>query len=166
MEKFKSHFFGNIHVRVASMIFFFLKKVLFKHVKRVLPESFESKYFSVHIAIFYKFALHSYKIFFLKIASCYYYFFFFYKMHCFKRRRHNVAASLVILVFSIVRGVIRKFAENCYLIALLLSIAMKIHRYELPFIASCLKLKLRKFDVRRMSTWRPCDVILLEQTHL
>ena len=35
-----------------------------------------------------------------------------------------------------IRGVIRKFAEKCYLIALLLSIAMKIHRYKQPFIAS------------------------------
>ena len=34
------------------------------------------------------------------------------------------------------RGVIRKFVEKCYLIALLLSIAMTIHRYKLTFIAS------------------------------
>ena len=37
---------------------------------------------------------------------------------------------------GIIRGVIRKFAEKCYQIALLLSISMKIHRYKLPFIAS------------------------------
>ena len=35
-----------------------------------------------------------------------------------------------------IRGVIRKFAEKCYYNALLLSIAMKIHRYKLPFITS------------------------------
>ena len=35
-----------------------------------------------------------------------------------------------------VRGVIRKFAEKCNKIALLLLILMKIHRYKLPFIAS------------------------------
>ena len=33
-------------------------------LKRVLPESLERKYFSVHIAIFYKFAFHSCIIFF------------------------------------------------------------------------------------------------------
>ena len=37
---------------------------------------------------------------------------------------------------GIIGGVIRKFAEKCYQIALLLSISMKIHRYKLPFIAS------------------------------
>ena len=37
--------------------------VHFKYVKRVLPESLERKYFSVHIAIFYKFAFHSCKFF-------------------------------------------------------------------------------------------------------
>ena len=38
---------------------FFLKNM----VKRVLPESIERKYFSVHIAIFSKFAFHSCKVF-------------------------------------------------------------------------------------------------------
>ena len=63
---------------------------------------------------------------------------------------------------SHIRGVIRKFAEKCYYIALLLSIAMKIHSYKLPFITSWLKLKFRKCDVRRMSMRRPCDVTSLE----
>ena len=63
-------------------------------------------------------------------------------------------------------GLIRKFAEKCYLIALLVSISMKIHRYKLPFIASWLKLKFRKCDVRRMSTRRDCDVTSLEPAHL
>ena len=57
-----SHFFGDVHVRVAPKINFF-KYVYFKHVKRVLPESLERKYFSVHIAIFYKFAFHSCQFF-------------------------------------------------------------------------------------------------------
>ena len=64
-----------------------------------------------------------------------------------------------------IRGVIRKFAEKCYKIALLLSIAMKIHRYKLHFIANWLKLKFWKCDVRRMSTRRRCDVTLLETAH-
>ena len=66
----------------------------------------------------------------------------------------------------VLRGVIRKFAEKCNYIALLLSIAMKIHIYKLPFIKSWLKLKLSKCDVRRMSTRRRCDVISLEPAHL
>ena len=37
---------------VRKLPIFFLKK--YTHFKRVLPESLERKYFSVHIAIFYK----------------------------------------------------------------------------------------------------------------
>ena len=36
----------------------FLKKK-YDHFKQVLPEILERKYYSVHIAIFYKFAFHS-----------------------------------------------------------------------------------------------------------
>ena len=59
------------------MIFFF-KFVYFKHVKSVLLECLERKYFSVHIAILYKVAIHSCKFF-----LCFFFFFFFCKLHCF-----------------------------------------------------------------------------------
>ena len=74
---------------------FFLKYVHFKHVKRVLPESLERKYFSVHISIFYKFAFHSFNFFYCKLRHgifC----IFFYKMHCFKWRRRKVANNYVL----------------------------------------------------------------------
>ena len=50
----------------------------------------------------------------------------------------HVVAISVIFHYNVL-GVIRKFAEKCYQIALLLSIAMIIHRYKLPFITSWLK---------------------------
>ena len=62
-----SHFSGYVHVGVASMIYFLKKYVYFKHVKSVLPEGLERRYFSVHIAIFYKVAIHSCKFFFCKL---------------------------------------------------------------------------------------------------
>ena len=40
---------------------------------------------------------------------------------------------------------------------------MKIHRHKLQFIASRLKLKFRKCDVRRLSKRRRCDVSSLQQ---
>ena len=86
-----SHFFSNVHVRVASRISFF-KYVYFKHVKRILPKSLERKYFSVHIAIFYKFAFHSFSFFYYcKLRHCIFCFFFnFYEMHCFELRRREL----------------------------------------------------------------------------
>ena len=77
-----SHFFGNVHVRVASMICYLKKYVYFKHVKRVLPESLERKYFSVHIAIFYKFAFHSCQFFFI-FVNCVMVFFAFFLFYFF-----------------------------------------------------------------------------------
>ena len=57
------------------MIFFH-----FKHVKRVLPESLERKYFNVRFSIFYKFAFHSCKFcFFVNCVMVFFVFFFFTK---------------------------------------------------------------------------------------
>ena len=53
----------------------------FKHVKSVLPEGLERRYFSVHIAIFYKVAIHSCKFFFVNCVMVFFvflYFFFFF----------------------------------------------------------------------------------------
>ena len=71
-----SHFSGNVHVGVASMILFF-KYVYFKHVKSVLPEGLERRYFSVHIANFYKVAIHSRKFFFFFVNCVMVFFVFF-----------------------------------------------------------------------------------------
>ena len=84
-----SHLFGNVHVRVASRIFFFKKYVYLKHV---LPESLERKYFSVHIAIFYKFAFSFPSGFFIFVNCVMVFFLFlfiFYEIHCFKWRRRE-----------------------------------------------------------------------------
>ena len=71
---------------------FFFKYV---HLKCVLLESLECKYFSVHIPIFYKFAFHSF--FFVNCLMVFFVsFFFFYKMHCFKWRRLKVANNYVL----------------------------------------------------------------------
>ena len=71
------------------MIFFF-KYVHFKHDKRVLPESLERKYFSVHIAIFYKIAFHSCTFFFCKLHDGIFLHFFLLQNVCFKWRRRKV----------------------------------------------------------------------------
>ena len=57
---------------------------------------------------------------------------------------HSPKLSFLTVCINIIRGMIRKFAEKCYKIAMLLSITIKIHRYKQPFIANCLKFKLRK----------------------
>ena len=68
--------------------------ILFKSMFtfNVLPESLERKYFSVHIPIFYTFAFHSSKVFFVNCVMV----FSFYKMHCFKWRRRKVANNYVL----------------------------------------------------------------------
>ena len=81
-----SHFFGNVHVRVASRIFFKKNMFTLNMFNRILPENLERKYFSVHIAIFYKFAFHSRQFFFI-LVNCI--MVFFYEMHCFERRRRE-----------------------------------------------------------------------------
>ena len=50
-------------------------------MKSVLPEGLERRYFSVHIAIFYKVAIHSCKFFFCKLRHgifCIFFFAFFF----------------------------------------------------------------------------------------
>ena len=54
----------------------------FKHVESVLPEGLERRYFSVHIAIFYKVAIHSCKVFFVNCVMVFFCIFFFFFTEC------------------------------------------------------------------------------------
>ena len=53
-----------------------------------------------------------------------------------KSHSDSVTFFFVVNFLSLVRGVIRKFAEKCYKIVLLLSIAMEIHKLKLLLFAS------------------------------